>query len=83
MLIDLLTKKDKLKLQHCTEQFQHHQHLRHAFLFLAGQRAKQFLGSAPGLTLSFGAGMLMQSRHNPTVKTMRSLGAIKWLRRLV
>ncbi|SNY54724.1 hypothetical protein SAMN06297280_2718 [Arsukibacterium tuosuense] len=83
MLIDLLIKKDKLKLQHCTEQFQHHQQLRHAFLFLSGQRCKQFLGSAPGLTLSFSAGMLMQLRHNAVVKTMRGLGALQWLRRLV
>lgn len=83
MLIDLLIKKDKLKLQQCNEQFQHHQQLRHAFLFLSGQRSKQFIGSAPGLTLSFGAGMLMQFRHNAVAKTLRGLGMIQWLRRLL
>lgn len=83
MLIDLLIKKDKLKLQHCNEQFRQQQQLRHAYLWLAGQRCKQFLGSAPGLTLSFSAGMLMQLRHNATVKTMRSLGAMRWLRLLL
>ncbi|MAD75215.1 MAG: hypothetical protein CML20_10575 [Rheinheimera sp.] len=82
MLIDLLTKKDRLKIQQCNEAFEQHQQLRHAYLWLAGQRTKQFLGSAPGLTLSFSAGMLMQFRHSIVVKTMRGVGAIKWLRLL-
>ncbi|HAW92092.1 MULTISPECIES: hypothetical protein [unclassified Arsukibacterium] len=82
MLIDLLTKKDKLKIQQCNEAFAQHQQLRHAYLWLAGQRAKQFLGSAPGLTLSFSAGMLMRHRRSMMVKTLRGVGAIQWLRRL-
>ncbi|MBV2129404.1 hypothetical protein [Arsukibacterium indicum] len=83
MLIDLLIKKDKRKLQQCAARFQKRQKLRHAYLWLAGQRTKQFLGSAPGLTLSFSAGMLMQFRRNAMVKTMRGIGAVQWLRRLL
>jgi hypothetical protein len=83
VLIDLLIKKDKLKLQQCNAEFKQRQQLRQAYLWLAAQRSKQFLGSAPGLTLSFTAGMLMQFRHGIAVKTMRSFGVIKWLRRLV
>ncbi|MDX1538934.1 hypothetical protein [Arsukibacterium sp.] len=83
MLIDLLIKKDKLKLQQCTARFEQQQQLRYAYLWLAGQRCKQFIGSAPGLTLSFSAGLLMQLRHNAMVKTMRGIGAVQWLRRLL
>jgi hypothetical protein len=83
MLIDLLTRKDRRKLQQCTDRFQQHQKLRHAYLWLVGQRGKQFLSSAPGLTLSFSAGMLMQYRRSMVVKTLRGIGAIQWLRRLM
>ena len=82
MLIDLLTKKDRLKIQQCNKAFEKQQLLRHAYLWLAGQRTKQFLGSAPGLTLSFSAGMVMRFRHSTMVKTMRGVGALKWLRLL-
>ncbi|KKO47144.1 hypothetical protein WG68_00355 [Arsukibacterium ikkense] len=83
MLIDLLISKHQLKLQQCTAQYQQQQQLRLTYLWLLGQRAKQFLGSTPGLTLSFMAGILMQRRHSQLVKTARRLGGLHWLRHIL
>lgn len=83
MIIDLLIKKHQLKLQQCTAEYQQHQQLRQCYLWLLRQRSRQFLGSAPGLALSFSAGVLMQLRHNDAVKTLRSFGAVQWLRHLL
>ncbi|MDX1677733.1 hypothetical protein [Arsukibacterium sp.] len=83
MLIEFILKQDKLRLQQCAAQFQQQQQLRYAYLWLTGQRCKQFISSAPGLTLSFSAGMLMTWRHTSTVKTLRKVGAVRWLRYLI
>ncbi len=83
MIIDLLISKHQLKLQQCAAEYQQQQQLKHAYLWLLGQRSKQFLGSAPGLTLSFGAGVLMQMRHTAAVRTVRRLAGFQWLRYLL
>lgn len=80
MIIDKLIKKQQLKLLQCTAAYQQHQQLRQAYLWLLAQRSKQFLGSAPGLTLSFGAGVLMQLRHTTAIRTVRRLAGFQWLR---
>jgi hypothetical protein len=82
MLIELLIKKHQLRLQQCTERYQQDQRLRCAYLWLLQQLAKQFLSSAPGLAISFTAGMLMPLRHHSAIKMLRRSGALHWLRQL-
>ncbi len=83
MLINLLIKKQQKQVEQCCTLHLQRQHLRLAYLSLLAGRSKQFLGSAPGLTLSFCAGVLLQFRHHTAVKTVRRLGALHWLRHLV
>ncbi|WP_333609699.1 hypothetical protein [Arsukibacterium sp.] len=80
MIIDLLIKKQQLQLQQCTAEYQQHKAVRQAYLWLLGQRSKQFIGSVPGLALSFSVGMLMPLRHNATFKMVWRLGGLRWLR---
>jgi len=61
------TLAEKSRLQH--KQLQAHQ-------FLLKRSTMRFLASAPGLTLSFSAGVLFQLRHRSHIKTLRSL--IRW-----
>ena len=83
MLIDQLLIKQRLKVAHLAEQGRQQQKLLLAENWLLGQRAKAFIGSAPGLMLSFTAGCLFQLRHNSAVKTLRSVIGLRWLRSLL
>ncbi|MBZ9609992.1 hypothetical protein [Rheinheimera maricola] len=80
MLIDKLLRQRRLAVLQLAEQGQQRQKLLHAQTWLIQQRGKAFIGSAPGLMLSFTAGALFQLRHNSAVKTVRSLVGLRWLR---
>ena len=83
MLIKQLLKKQQLKLTQLTAQSQ----LQQQVLLLRKQQLSQsvltFLGSTPGLMLSFSAGCLFQLRHNSAVKVMRSVVGFRWIARLI
>lgn len=83
MLIQQLLKKQQLKLTQLTAQSQ----LQQQVLLLRKQQLSQsaltFLGSTPGLMLSFSAGCLFQLRHNSAVKVMRSVVGFRWIARLI
>jgi len=79
MLIDQLLIKQRLKVAHLAEQGRQQQKLLRAENWLLGQRAKAFIGSAPGLMLSFTAGCLFQLRHNSAVKLLRSVAGFRWI----
>ena len=83
MLIDKLIRQRRLAVQQLAEQGRQRQKLLQAESWLLQQRAKAFIGSAPGLMLSFTAGVVFQLRHNSTVKTVRSLVGLRWLRLLL
>lgn len=83
MLIAALIKKQQQKIADNSAQWQHQQKLLQAETWLLKQRAKQFLGSTPGLVLSFGAGVLMQMRHKSIVKTVRKTLGFAWFRQLI
>ena len=80
MLIDKLLRQRRLRVLQLAEQGRQRQKLLQAESGLLQQRATAFIGSAPGLMLSFTAGALFQLRHNSTVKTVRSLVGLRWLR---
>lgn len=80
MLIDKLLRRQRLRVAELAEQGRQRQKLLLAEHWLLRQRALSFIGSAPGLTLSFSAGMLFQLRHNSSVKTVRRLVGLRWLR---
>jgi hypothetical protein len=83
MLIQQLLKRQQLKLTQLTAQSQ----LQQQVLLLRKQHMTQsaltFIGSTPGLMLSFSAGCLFQLRHNSAVKVMRSVVGFRWIARLI
>ena len=83
MLIDKLLRRQRLRVAELAEQGRQRQKLLQAESWLLQQRAKAFIGSAPGLMLSFTAGALFQLRHNSTVKTVRSVVGLRWVRLLL
>ena len=83
MLIDKLLSRQRLRVAELAEQGRQRQKLLLAENWLLRQRALSFIGSTPGLMLSFSAGMLFQMRHNSTVKTVRSMVGLRWLRLLL
>lgn len=83
MLIDRLLRQRRLKVQQLAAEGQRRQKLLLAEHWLLQQRSKAFIGSAPGLMLSFSAGVLFQLRHNSAVKTVRSVIGLRWLRLLL
>ena len=80
MLIDQLLIKQRLKVAHLAEQGRQRQKLLRSETWLLRQRTRAFISSTPGLMLSFSAGVVFQMRHNSTVKTVRSLVGLRWLR---
>ena len=82
MLIDKLVCRQRQQVAQLAEQGQQQQQLLLAHSRLLRQRALNFIGSAPGLTLSFSAGVLFQLRHNSSVKTVRRLVGLRWIRLL-
>lgn len=79
MLIDQLLIEQRLKVADLAEQGRQQQKLLQAENWLLGQRAKSFIGSAPGLMLSFSAGCLFQMRHNSAVKLLRRVVGFRWV----
>lgn len=83
MLIQRLLTKQQQKLTELTAQSQLQQQL----LLIRKQQlsaaALNFIGSTPGLMLSFCAGCLFQMRHNSAVKMMRSLVGFRWITRFI
>lgn len=83
MLIQQLIKKQQLKLAVLTAQSQ----LQQQELLLKKQQLSQsalaFIGSTPGLILSFSVGCLFQLRHNSLVKVMRSVVGFRWITKLI
>lgn len=83
MLIQQLIRKQQLKLAVLTEQSQ----LQQQELLLRKQQLSQsaqaFIGSTPGLLLSFSVGCLFQLRHNSVVKVMRSVVGFRWITKLI
>lgn len=80
MLIDKLVCRQRLRVAQLAQQGRQRQKLLQAERWLLLQRGKAFIGSAPGLILSFSAGALFQLRHHSGVKTVRSLAGFSWLR---
>ena len=83
MLIDKLLRHRRLEVERLAKEGHQRQKLLQAESWLLQQRAKTFIGSAPGQTLSFSAGVLFQLRHNSAVKTLRSVIGLRWLRSLL
>lgn len=83
MLIQQLIRKQQLKLTALKEQSQ----LQQQELLLRKQQLSQsalaFIGSTPGLILSFSVGCLFQLRHNSLVKVMRSVVGFRWITKLI
>ncbi|MCL1090412.1 hypothetical protein L2744_12580 [Shewanella profunda] len=83
MLIKTLLKKQQLKLTVLTDQGQ----LQHELLLTrkrqVAQSARTFIGSTPGLIVSFSLGCLFQMRHNSTVKLLRSTFGLRWITKLI
>ncbi|MEO3680377.1 hypothetical protein [Rheinheimera fenheensis] len=76
MLIGRLLKTEQQQVQVLAEKsLQQHKQLQ-AYQFLLKRSTMRFLASAPGLTLSFSAGVLFQLRHHHSMKTLRSL--MRW-----
>ncbi|PTA48419.1 hypothetical protein C9I43_15010 [Shewanella morhuae] len=82
MLIQRLLKKQQVTLAELTEQSR----LQNEQLQANSQRLthhiRTFMGSTPGLVMSFGLGCLFQLRHNSTVKLVRSLFGLRWITKL-
>ena len=83
MLIQQLIKKQQVQLTTLTAQSQ----LQQQELLLRKQQLSQsaltFIGSTPGLILSFSVGCLFQLRHNSVIKVMRSLVGFRWITKLL
>lgn len=80
MLIDKLICRQRLQVDQLAKQGEQRQTLLMTQRRLLRQRALSFIGSAPGLTLSFTAGVLFQLRHNSSVKAVRRLVGLRWIR---
>ena len=83
MLIQQLIKKQQVKLAVLTEQSQLQQHELQLRKQQLSQSALAFIGSTPGLLLSFSVGCLFQLRHNSLVKTLRSVVGFRWIAQLI
>lgn len=83
MLIQRLLTKQQQKLTELTIQSQLQQQLLLVRKQQLSEAALRFIGSTPGLMLSFCAGCLFQMRHNSAVKIMRSLIGFRWIIRLI
>lgn len=83
MLIQRLLKRQqvRLELQLLQSQLQHQQ-LQQKKQQLSAS-ALTFIGSTPGVILSFTAGCLFQLRHDSAVKTLRSVVGFRWIARLI
>lgn len=79
MLIDRLLIKPRHKVAILAELGHQQQKILLAEKWLLGQRAKSFIGTTPGVMLSFSAGCLFQLRHNSAVKMLRSVAGFRWL----
>ncbi|MBU1308064.1 MAG: hypothetical protein KKE30_00860 [Gammaproteobacteria bacterium] len=79
MLIDKLLFSRRLRVQQLTEQGAELQHNLQCQQRLLQQRALVFIGSAPGLMLSYSAGVVFSLRHSTVVKTVRSAVGLRWL----
>ncbi|MEH8020169.1 MULTISPECIES: hypothetical protein [Rheinheimera] len=80
MLIDKLLVRRRIKVARLAEKSRKQQQCIQLESQLLKQRASEFIGTPPGLMLSFSAGCLFQLRHNSAVKTMRRLVGVQWLR---
>ncbi|PKM19358.1 MAG: hypothetical protein CVV11_12330 [Gammaproteobacteria bacterium HGW-Gammaproteobacteria-15] len=80
MLIDQLLVQQRKKVAQLAKQGHQQQQLLQAEGWLLSQRSRAFIGSAPGLMLSFTAGCLFQMRHNSAVKLVRSAVGLRWIR---
>lgn len=82
MLIQKLLNKQQLKLAELKDQSQLQQQL----LLIRNQQliqaSRSFIGSAPGLLISFSLGCLFQARHNSIVKMLRSTLGLRWIAKL-
>lgn len=83
MLIDSLLRQRRLQVKRLASEGQERHKVLLAECWLLQQRATVFIGSAPGLMLSFSAGVLLQLRHNSAVKTLRSVIGLRWLKSLL
>lgn len=83
MLIQLLVKKQQLKLTVLTEQSQLQQQELQIRKQQLSQSAQAFIGSTPGLILSFSVGCLFQMRHNSAVKALHTVAGFRWITRLL
>lgn len=82
MLIQCLLKKQQSNLTELTEQAQRQHALLLAKNNQLAQSSRVFMGSTPGLVISFGLGCLFQLRHNDAVKLLRSLFGLRWITKL-
>lgn len=80
MLIDKLLIRRRIKVAQLAEKSRQQQQLIQIENQLLQQRASEFIGTPPGLIVSFSAGCLFQLRHNSAIKTMRRLVGFQWLR---
>ncbi len=83
MLIQQLIKKQQVKLAVLKEQSQLQQQELQLRKQQLSQSALAFMGSTPGLLLSFSVGCLFQLRHNSLVKTLRSVVGFRWITKLI
>ena len=82
MLVQQLLKKQQLKLAVLTEQGQLQHELLQVRIQQLAQSGRAFIGSTPGLIVSFSLGCLFQMRHNSTVKLLRSTFGLRWMTKL-
>ena len=82
MLIQRLLTKQQAKLSELTAQSQLQQQVLQIRKQQLSENTLAFIGSTPGLILSFSAGCLFQLRHNSAVKSLRSLVGFRWISRL-
>jgi hypothetical protein len=80
VLINRLLQRQQNTLQLLVAQARQQQQQLHAEQWLLRQRAIAFIGTAPGLMLSFSAGCLFQLRHKSVVKAARKIVGFSWLR---
>lgn len=83
MLIQRLLTKQQQQLTDLKAQSQLQQQLLLVRKQQLSQSALSFIGSTPGLMLSFTAGCLFQLRHNSVVKVMRSVVGFRWITKLI
>ena len=82
MLIQQLLKKQQLRLAELSAQSQEQQQLLLTRRQQLSATAVAFVGSAPGLLLSFSLGSLFQARHHSMVTMLRSTLGLRWIAKL-